>query len=270
MLFKRPRSIRAVHEEDQLVRIAEAITLEQPFAFPVFECVKVWCRLNESGNVVFAREKNHVLEGGVSVAEVTSKFKNGEIKEEVSDVLQAASQPLVERWPFMEGSNSWIMLEILSPEFAQRSSKNKRTIILRRAARLSYNKGPVSSPMSERVFQRMNKNFSCGGVTFCERQRGFLKSASGDGVLTEVKESIASVGSSEVPEDLIRFLFRQNQSLGSVLGYPADDMTESFGCVTAIDVSIDGDVVRFPKPKNVASPSPKLEESFLISPIWRK
>ena len=79
MLFQKPRSIASyVKQQELLTRILESTATAHPKAFPVFECVKVWCKLGTGNVVLFARTKDDVLAGGRLPTEVVSKFKSNE------------------------------------------------------------------------------------------------------------------------------------------------------------------------------------------------
>ena len=271
MLFKRPANILSIVNDGDMMAIAESLTLDQPVAYPVFECVKVWCRLDSNNAIVFARDKNDVILGGVSHEEIVSRFKNDEVKNESFSILTDVSKCLPEVWPFMPGSNSWILIEMLSPVFSRKVGENRRTVILRESSRLSYNKGPVTSPSSEKVFQRMNKDFSYNETVFTGRQSSFLRSSSGDGVLTEIKERLNNLSLESVAGEISQFVFEHNPQLFSEFGYPLEYQTENTRRIIGVDVDVCGKLIRVSN-KILQEEKIRKGSTFdsLISPIWRK
>ena len=95
MLFEKPRSVLTLMEDKaSLLRLLEAVATSRLEIAPVFECVKVWCKLDKNNTLLFARSKQDVLDGGVGPTDAVSKFKNQAIKHEAYDILCTISECL--------------------------------------------------------------------------------------------------------------------------------------------------------------------------------
>ena len=273
MLFQKPRNVLSyAKDQEALLKVLECVATDRPKIYPVFECVKVWCKLDSTGVVLFARNSEDVLAGGRLPSEVVSKFKSDKIRKEAYDILCTASECLPSRWPFFEGSSSWVLLEVLSPVFANKATKNKKTVIFRESARLSYLRGRVSSPMSEKTFQHMEKHFTYKSINFSSRPSAPLDSSSGRGFLTEARnnDTLTEKDIKTFSKNIIEY----NKNVISSLTFPQHGMCGELSAMTGFDVLFEGDFVRFTFESVNEVVSDKNEkdkflEQFMIDPIWR-
>jgi len=268
MLFIKPDSILSYTKDREfLLRLVEAIAVRRLEIAPVFECVKTWCKLDKDGILLFARTKEHVLSGGVSPTDVVSQFKNENVKAEAYDILCTICECLPLRWPFFDGSSAWVLLEILSPVFAQKTGMNERTVILRESSRLSYIRGPVKSPMSEKVFKRMEKRFVYKEIQFTQRPSSFLESSSGDGFLTEMNQK-AELTKSDV-DGFVQNIVKRNHDVVSSFGFPRGGIRTESMYIVALDILFGGKLIRvpvLPRKKNDCDSGMKVLSG---DPIWR-
>ena len=267
MFFSRPKNVLAALGSDTPDLLLEALATSRPKIFPVFECVKVWCRLDKNSIMSFARSKEDVLAGGVSPSDVISKFKSGEIKQEVYDILCVVSESLSSKWPFFGGSSSWMLLEVLSPVLSRKAGKNERTLILRETARLSYSRGRIYSPLSEKVFNHMDKEFEHKGIRFTSRPFSFLESSSGTGFLTEaISESkVATTAIKTFVKNIVKY----NSDVISSFGYPRGGIMTEKSYVTGIDVLFGGSFFRLSTQEDIECFVNDKTIDTKVSPIWR-
>jgi len=271
MLFAKPDSVLSyIGDKELLSHLVEHTAVACPVISPVFECVKVWCKLDKNGVLLFARSKDDVLLGGVTPTDVVSRFKNEDIRRETYDILCLTSECLASRWPFFDGSSAWILLEVLSPVFAQKAGNNERTVILRESARLSYVRGRVNSPMSEKVFTHMGKDFSYKGIQFNPRPTALLKSSSGTGFLTEMNQK-DKLNEADI-ETFVQNIIEYNKDIIFSFGFPRGGIAVEPSYITGFDVLFKETLIRFPL---LSQKDKMLEDNegktlFTTNPIWRR
>ena len=194
-------------ERNELLEIASKICHDSIEVFPIFECVKVFARLNESGQFTYARVKEDVASNNISLLDVCSRLKSHGRRQIVESALLAFEKFAADVWPFAPGSSSWIQLEILHPEISKNSTKNVPTILFRRACRLSTleSSEPQTSPLLERMFVRMSKTCpeSSDGFSVVFRPSFRLKNVAGTGIFTEVLESTDAKAASRLSDAVL-------------------------------------------------------------------
>jgi hypothetical protein len=207
---------------EKLSEIVEKLGYGSLEVFPIYECVKVFARLNSDSSLTYARSREDIHKELVTAEDVSSRLKSDSRSSVVLTALQEFEAVAKSAWPFAPGSSSWIQLEILHPEIKRVSVGNAPKIVVRRACRLSTGRRVTSSssPLIERMFSRMSRdcplhteNFE---IVFSPSVR--LKSMAGKGIVSEVKAATA-VGDTTVIENFCDELLRENGLLLTSPGF---------------------------------------------------
>ena len=203
--------------EEEFFDIAEQVCHNHIEAFPVFECVKVFCRLTESGDMTYARHANDLGTLTITAEDIASRMKSPERESVVLEALrslESANFP----WPFSPGSSSWVQLEILDPSIRMKGPVNTPQIVFRRAVRLSTSRSEdtvTSSPLVERMFATLEKELpEVAGrfkLTFAPCLR--LKNVAGLGIMSEALKVRDELSVSELAESLVSSVLLENSQL---------------------------------------------------------
>jgi hypothetical protein len=179
----------------ELLTVSEHICHNSVYAVPIYECVKVFVRLDADGLFTYARHPSDLGTARVTSTNITNRFRNEDRSRVVLEALNNVTDNLTDCWPFKAGSASWLQLEILDPTIRFNGPINKPTIIFRRAVRLSgLNKqlSITSTPLIENMFLRLKEDlpFHMGrfSVSFAPQVR--LKNIAGSGIISESKTNI--------------------------------------------------------------------------------
>lgn len=128
---------------ENYLNIADALCHSQLEVAPIFECVKVFVRINEHGDFVYARHRHDLGNSNIDCHQIVGRIKNDKRQHAVLDALCEVEEKCYATWPFCQGSSTWVLLEILHPDIRLASAGNKPTIIFRTANRIS-SKGVLS------------------------------------------------------------------------------------------------------------------------------
>ena len=189
-----------------LLSLVEALCHESIEVSPIFECVKVFARVNSDGVMTYARHSSDLGTTTVTARDIVSRFKDENISHTVLEALELVEENLIPLWPFSPGSSSWIQLEVLDSSIRINGPLNKPAVVVRKAVRLSSNKSGASiktTPLLERMFNRLECDIpeTLGRFKVMVDPKIRLKNIAGTGVLTECTEQIDSgVSPSEVAE----------------------------------------------------------------------
>ena len=181
----------------KFLQVAESLCHGSLQVEPIYECIKVFARLTESGQMSYARHSFDLGTELVSPSVIASRLKDQDRSEIVKDYLTVFEEAIAPIWPFAPGSSSWVQLELLHPNIRLKGPINKPSIVLRKAVRLSsLNKAePMkTSPLIERIFLTLEKKIpvSHSGVSFVFSPTVTLKNIAGSGVITESREGLES------------------------------------------------------------------------------
>lgn len=176
----------------ELLEVADFLCHQSPIVRPIFECIKVFARLHESGNFTYARVPSDLGSQVVSAIDMSARMKHSKRCAVVLQALEVVENNCHESWPFSAGSSSWVLLEILHPEIRIAGSSNSPTVVFRKAVRLSPRGIPSTSPLLERMFNSFHvpEGVQTAGWQFKVDPTAQLWNVSGDGVFTRLREQV--------------------------------------------------------------------------------
>jgi hypothetical protein len=174
---------------EKLLEVADFLCHKTPVVRPIFECVKVFIRLHESGKFTYARHSSDLDIPMTSAYDMSSRMKSLERRLAVKEALEEVETRCQDTWPFSPGSSSWVLLEILHPEIKIIAAENKPAIIFRKAVRLNSQGEQTTTPLLERMFNSF-KLTSTGKGTFQFFIDPVIKlsNISGTGIFTEFRK----------------------------------------------------------------------------------
>ncbi len=199
-----------------LLSLVEVLCHESIEVSPIFECVKIFARVNADGAMTYARHSSDLGTTTVTAKDIVSRFKDQKIGHTVLEALELVEENLVPLWPFSPGSSSWIQLEVLDNSIRINGPLNKPAVVIRKAVRLSSSKSGASiktTPLLERMFTRFESNVpeSLGRFKVMVDPKIRLKNIAGTGVVTECVEKIGSgAPPSKVAERVAYTLISEN------------------------------------------------------------
>ena len=205
-------------------RVATELCCSSLEVFPIFECVKVFARLNSVGDVTYARHPEDVNRDDVSLSEVSSRIKDSARATAVKLALTEFEGTLKLEWPFSAGSSTWLQLEILHPSIQARAVQNSPSVVIRKACRLRMRGGKVvceTSPVVERIFERFKHQCPQSLSTFsllCAPSIT-LKSIAGHGILSESVKLASEGFLMEASSYLTKALIHENEMTESTPGF---------------------------------------------------
>lgn len=153
---------------------------------PIFECVKVYAKLDENSEFRYARHLKDF--SGIEKSELAARMKSPIVREAVSEALDYVEETLIEYWPFRPGSSTWCLLEILDSRINIAGMENPTKIIVRKATRIDIKGNKTSSPLVGRMFERMchDINNACENVYVVDPVV-YLRNISGSGAYSDLK-----------------------------------------------------------------------------------
>ena len=117
MLFHRANSLsKGGFTLENYLNIADALCHSELEVSPVFECVKVFARINAEGKFVYARHKFDLGNSNISSLQIAERIKDPKRSAAVLQALFEVEEKCYSVWPFSQGSATWVLLEILHPE----------------------------------------------------------------------------------------------------------------------------------------------------------
>jgi len=196
MLFQRATSLsKGGFTLENYLNIADALCHSAMEVSPVFECVKIFVRINELGNFVYARHKFDLGNSNIDRYQIVERIKNEKRREAVLEALCEVEKKCFDIWPFSQGSATWVLLEILHPDIRLASLGNKPTVIFRNANRIS-SKGTLSETvLTKNLFSRFQQLLedSSGKFSLVFNPIIQLNNISGSGVYTKFREEHDSI-----------------------------------------------------------------------------
>jgi hypothetical protein len=151
-MLREDRENIAVVDGEKLLQIADFLCHQTPVVRPIFECIKVFVRLHESGQFTYARHPSDLGTAVITATDISSRMKSIERQLAIREALEEVEFRCQDSWPFSAGSSSWVLVEVLHPEFKISAAENKPAIIFRKAVRLSSKGKQVSTPLLEKMF----------------------------------------------------------------------------------------------------------------------
>ena len=195
-MLSQDRKKLAQLEVSDVNELADFLCHSSPAVRPIFECIKVYAKIHESGKFTYARHPFDLGTGIISASEISTRM-NCENRQSI--VNQALCElESIKTWPFAPGSSSWILLEILHPDIRITGGTNKPTIIFRRAVRLNSRGDASSTPMLEKIFSRLDES----SLNELSQQSEFqfiidptlhLRNISGTGVYTKFTDELDGI-----------------------------------------------------------------------------
>tara|TARA_A100001011_G_scaffold392400_1_gene479886 strand:+ start:1318 stop:2145 length:828 start_codon:yes stop_codon:yes gene_type:complete len=179
---------------EEVLSIADKIAHDEVVVRPIYECIKVYARLTQGGEMTYARHRYDLGARVISAREISSRIKSEARSSAVFNALKEVEDIAKEEWPFHAGSSSWCLLEILHPEIRIAGPENQPAIIFREAHRIDHKGRKTSSKLLKRMFSTF-----CENVEATPRDSYFtvvfdpqinLVNTSGTGAFTMLKESI--------------------------------------------------------------------------------
>ena len=209
---------------DEFEEVVTALCFSSPEVSPIYECVKVFARLNEEGTLTYARHPHDLGTSVVTSHDISSRLKEPAIASIVGEALSGVETTLLHMWPFSPGSSTWLQLEILHPEIQFKAPQNNPTIVIRRACRLRIRGNKVnceSTPVIERVFGRFKlvHPIKIGEWSVVCDPKVRLKNISGTGFLTECIEKASVSTVKEAAADITKNLMLENGLLEASPGF---------------------------------------------------
>lgn len=215
MLRESRKRLHDLHP-DEIQDLAESLCFGKLSATPVYECVKVYARVNEQGQMTYARHSSDLSTTQVTAVDITNRFTQENIKSTVLEALTLVETHILPEWPYSHGSSSWVQLEILDRNIRQRGPINSPAIVFRKAVRLSSSKklsAISSTPLVERVFSGFSKSLPeiIGRFAVVYSPKLKLKNLAGTGILSESLEQLAECRDSYiVAEKITQHIIREN------------------------------------------------------------
>jgi len=212
--------------------LADFLCHTEPTVAPVFECVKVFARINSDGQFTYARHRFNLGSRTVSKHEVVEKISDNERRGVVLSALNELEEKCFDIWPFAPGSVSWCLLEILHPKIKLASDGNNPTILFRRATRISSRGILSESKLLKDVFVTLEQklpdvNPGLFDFVLCPEIR--LQNISGSGVYTKFRSELDAIsylaGQEDKKTSAIDKVLRE--SLHSAFGELIDGILES-------------------------------------------
>jgi hypothetical protein len=193
-MLREARENIAVADGEKLLQIADFLCHQTPVVRPIFECVKVFVRLHESGQFTYARHPSDLGTTVVAATDISSRMKSIERRLAIREALEEVEFRCQESWPFSPGSSSWILVEVLHPEFKIAAAENKPTIIFRKAVRLNSKGKQTSTPLLERMFNSFKptclEENDNGAFQFIADPAIQLSNISGTGLFSDFREQV--------------------------------------------------------------------------------
>ena len=196
-MLREDRENITVTDGETLLQIADFLCHQTPVVRPIFECIKVFIRLHESGQFTYARHSSDLGTVVVTAADISSRMKSIERRLAIREALEEIEFRCQESWPFSPGSSSWILAEVLHPEFKISAAENKPAVIFRKAVRLSSKGKQTSTPLLEGMFNSFKSTCSIengvGAFQFLADPAVQLSNISGTGLFSGFREQVEGV-----------------------------------------------------------------------------
>jgi hypothetical protein len=207
-MLSKDRKKLAQLDTDSVNELAHYLCHNSPAVRPIFECVKVYARIHETGSFTYARHPFDLGTHVITAAEISARMncKNREL------VVRQALHELEhsKMWPFSPGSSSWVLLEILHPDIRIAGGTNRPTIIFRQAVRLSSKGNASSTPMLEKMFAKLgdsllNESSPQPKFQFVVDPVVHLRNISGTGVYTKFVDELSGIAYLTEGKNLAQF-----------------------------------------------------------------
>lgn len=196
MLLEKRKSISEL-DATLLREVADYLCHASPIIRPIFECVKVYVRLHETGVFTYARHPYDLGTQVISARDISSRMNCENRKDIVHSALLQLEHECIESWPFSPGSSSWTLIEVLHPDIQIAGCKNSPTIIFRKATRLNHRGESSPSSLTEKIFKSFenilgeHNDYLQFDMVFDPQLR--LENISGFGVYSRLNESLDGI-----------------------------------------------------------------------------
>ena len=218
MLFSRSTPVLSSDFRlSEYFELADFLCHTEPVVAPVFECVKVFARINTAGQFTYARHRFNLGSQTVSKYEIVEKIGGKHRSAIILSALNELENKCFDIWPFAPGSASWCLLEILHPKIKLASEGNNPTVLFRRANRISP-KGILSeSKLLKDVFITLEDELpsiesDLFDFVLCPEVR--LQNISGSGAYTKFKSELDAIsylcGQEDKSTSMIDNMLREN------------------------------------------------------------
>ena len=98
--------------DNQVGPLLDEVSVKKTLCFPIRDCVKFFVRMTASSSFTYAREKSDLGLRVISANEISTRIKDPLIRAKAIESLLAFESLVLESWPFLPGSHSWLELEI--------------------------------------------------------------------------------------------------------------------------------------------------------------
>ena len=181
---------------DDILEIADILTHKTPEVRPIFECVKVYAKLDEHSQVKYARHKSDFC--GVGKQDIIDRMKDPIVSDVVAEALQEIEDSIIDVWPFRPGSATWCLFEILDPAIRIAGWENTHGIIVREAVRIDIKGNKSHSSLTNRMFARMREDIKrSDSLQFIFDPVLHLRNVSGTGVYTSLRADVVAISAAE-------------------------------------------------------------------------
>ena len=193
MLLEKRESVSNLSAES-LLEIADYLCHGEPTVRPIFECVKVFVRLHESGAFTYARHPHDLGTKVIHARDISGRMNCRNRKRVVQEALEQLEKECASTWPFSPGSSSWTLIEILHPEIRIAGCENSPAIIFRKAVRLNHRGEHSATALTEKIFSSFESILEESredlpfDMVFDPQLR--LENISGTGVYSEFTDSL--------------------------------------------------------------------------------
>ena len=198
MLFKANPYLWSLHGLTlyEMMQMTDSLAHNAVVVRPIFECVKVYVKLDESGHVRYARHLKDFL--GSDKTTIINRMKDPVVSEAVKEALDYVEETLPDFWPFRPGSASWCLLEILDSRINVAGVENPTKIIIREAVRIDIKGNKSHSSLLDRMFERMKQDIiQAQSDVYVIDPIVHLRNVSGSGVYTALKSTVEGIAALE-------------------------------------------------------------------------
>lgn len=267
MLVERRKSVKDCSPATAL-KVADFLCHACPDVRRIFECVKIYTRIHESGSFTYARHPHDLGTGIITAESISSRMKDPARAKAVKEALHVVENDCFEHWPFTAGSSSWVLIEVLHPSIQLKAAANEPTIIFRKAARISPRGEQVSTPLLERVFSSMQLPETKAGWSLMIDPVIRLQSTSGTGIFTKLREQLEGVALLQEEKDSINLDGLSNIMDDTLCEFYDELLSKNFSCNTEKDpgfyFSFDDQVYQIRSRKY--APSKKIKKEKIAKP----
>lgn len=177
---------------DDVLEVTDKLAHDAVLVRPVFECVKLYAKLDENSNLRYARHTDDFL--GTNREDVIQRMSDSSVTEALNAAFDYMEETLPAIWPFRPGSSSWCLLEILDPRIMIAGSENPSKIIIREAVRIDIKGNKTKTQLLDRMFRTFTSRIIENSFeAYIIDPKVYLRNASGTGIYTTLKSEIFEI-----------------------------------------------------------------------------